>query len=826
MAVLLPAMLAGCTRDFSLPGDASFLPELERVDPPAAYAGQTLVVEGRNLSEEQDPWLAYVGGKSRIVVDPSGRATTIVPEDVRDGPLEAVNVYGTSPPFFFDPEEKIGFDYLGLGRPRRGLVAQTFAATHNPSRLVVAAKTTTPALYIESRLVGSTTRLALDPREFGTSDTPQCGGDGRFFTIGSDPWIVRPAEIVAESNCSERFDAPAGYILVDARSSTEQTLVLAHGAQGLVVFDFDPQRTADPLRGPIASVSGSVTDWVVVGSGHLFVYDSQATGGCTVDYYDLSSPGGAPAPTCVVAPDCATDDETCIAGVEVRSLEGILLDGLPYVFVGTERGVVALFAAAAGANDAGAIASARIGVASPITSLRVDAEAADDVGGVRGTVVATIPQAHLVVGLNLLGKMMVPPESLQVDWSTEHVDAPAVLSNVSIEEDPADPMGPPLHTVWVGSRTSNRLVELVTRGRTQGRPRRYVALPAALGIDAPFPRRAMVRLESGGRRWIAMPEVRSGALVFVDTADPRNVLGWTLPHDGDTAPEVLGLFPAPSPTDAPLWVLLDTGLWALGGLEISPDEGHVDVQDFYPAVPLADVASGDIEVLAAIPETETRSAFLVRASDEPKILRIDGMGATEVQAFPETKPTGTVQPMLFEPYKGTLVTVAALEDSQSVAAALWPEDRSAPFELEVASPCEAPCLPVGATGAEGRLWIAWGWNPDGVGVGPVEAGEDWLGGLVAYDLATGEVVGRWAAPFEAGDLVLGATPRGLDLVWSASGDGADWLHLLTLPRDPADLPVDRFGVRLPGITIGLAFDASGERAFVALDGEKALAVVE
>lgn len=172
---VLVLALAGCSRDLALPSPPTS-PVVDAFSPPAAYAGQLVRVAGSHF--DADPaanTVNFAHASVRGLRFEGAELVVRVPADAGDGKITVANRDGTS------GSSADSFDYLGLGEPRRGQVVSSAPLLHHPRRIhSVYYKT-----FIESELYGTRDGNLTGLVGYGT-DTR--GPDPYVSTTASVPW--------------------------------------------------------------------------------------------------------------------------------------------------------------------------------------------------------------------------------------------------------------------------------------------------------------------------------------------------------------------------------------------------------------------------------------------------------------------------------------------------------------------------------------------------------------------------------------------------------------------------------------------------------------
>jgi hypothetical protein len=170
LAAIACAALAACSFDLELPALPTS-PTVSKFLPGAAYAGELIRLTGTQF--DPDPGANTVNfalASARALRFDGGALVVRVPADAGSGTITVTSRSGTSAP------TADSFTYRGLGEPRRGQVISSTPILHHPRRIhSVYYKT-----FIESQLYGT--------RQ--TFDAPQWGLVGyRTDTRGPDPFV-------------------------------------------------------------------------------------------------------------------------------------------------------------------------------------------------------------------------------------------------------------------------------------------------------------------------------------------------------------------------------------------------------------------------------------------------------------------------------------------------------------------------------------------------------------------------------------------------------------------------------------------------------------
>ncbi len=801
----------GCARDFDLPGASSSQPRLTHVEPAAGYAGQTLRVEGTGIAPEVDPWLLFVGGKSRITFDAEGRAEALVPPDIQDGPLGVMTREGVGPPFFFDEAGEQGFDYLGFGTLRRGILARRAASSLKPRRLVA----TPSALYLHSEVAGGVLWAPLEGRAPGYDFGLPCGGGATVAAADGEVYIVRPEALTHAGSCDAGDPAPAGYVMVDAAAVGPDLLVLAkeddtrgRGEDSMTsyaFFSFDPDLgTFQPRSGSI--LGSRVEEFMALeAAGRLYALariasdDLKDEATCAVQLSSWEDPGDPPVSECISPSDCdPRDGGPCPPPPDMVTTVTLARDpragGEVFVILGTTEGT--LHAIPAGNHSA--MRSTATGVDTPIGSLQV----LEDAGGSALQVVATLPDQGLVVGMDFDPDAM-PGWSFR--WSQVSGTQPTLLSN---------PVASGLGTsLWVADAHTRLVTEILPS--EGGRTRRVAALSVRLGTDTLLLPTAMATVRSQGQLWVATVEQTYGGIAFFDPRDPQVSQTWV--DTSSPGEELAALWSHPTLENA-LYALRSDGLW-LGHFEIDPyDVALVSAEVVSP--PPEGPASDPEPIAAVIDESGWVAVAWAPTPDSLRLVRREGPSPIDL-SLPQRPPEQTSSKkrhpiddlVLVAGDRSHLVVVLAPEKASEMDVAIVPAGADSAAFTTVACPEGATCGAVaGGAFVDGRLYLAFGMDDD----------EDpWSGLLMAVDLDTGarEV---WRANLPRETYLAGSTPGGQHLVWTDTR----WVGLLERPRTSDGLARLSFGVDLGDLVTGITFHPSGERAYLSLRGQHGFAVIE
>lgn len=174
VATLLALGLAGC-RDLALPSPPTS-PTRPAFQPASAFAGQLLRITADHLDPDATAnTVSFAYASARGIRFEGADLVVRVPADAGDGSITVANREGTSEP------SSSAFDYLGFGQPRRGQIVSEAPILHHPRRLHSLYYRT----FIESQLYGTRDGNLAGLVGYGT-DTR--GPDPYVSTSASAPW--------------------------------------------------------------------------------------------------------------------------------------------------------------------------------------------------------------------------------------------------------------------------------------------------------------------------------------------------------------------------------------------------------------------------------------------------------------------------------------------------------------------------------------------------------------------------------------------------------------------------------------------------------------
>jgi hypothetical protein len=789
--LVLLALLSGCSRDLALPSPPTS-PALTGFSPTAAYAGQLVRVTGTHF--DADPagnTVNFAHGSVRGIRFDGEELVARVPADAGDGAITVANRDGTSEP------SATPFDYLGLGQPRRGQVVSSAPILHHPRRVHSVYYST----FLESPLYGSRDGTSVGLVGYGSGSK---GPDPFVSATAAAPWrnlLVYTVDDATGTNVTivdevdgtwktVRLEGVKPWRIVPVRGPTlaqDQLVSFQKNAaleETMAVWNLDGLRAATPITAPIEegviSLATPEGTWIVAEiTGPVDTGDGRIAA--------VASVVGAGSALGIALIDFRGRPDQFFLPPSGRTIEASTsdryFDGLAAGVRGTGRSSALAFAldgGRVGYFDLDWLAdpappSSNVEVRGTYSAAPVKGLAISSLNVVTGQVlvIATKPEDDLVLGIDFSVALN------SVLWGLPTAGAARLTVDHYLSS-----------VVWVANDRDNEVqVVNAATGRQVGRISFDVA-PTSIGASTGLAFSPADPLDFATTDELYLFAGNPAGVLIHPLGFGQQSCAWRPP-----AATALVRDPA------------SRVVWGASAGSASTDPMEI-----------ANLSGVQPALVAATPPGQPMAAAFAGGSF---VVGHDG-GLT---AFAGTTATGTWAPTLADPaYPPVWYSLGAAPTGELFAAGSW--DLVDRVQLWLPADITSTGAPL-AGWSPGFDYVDWAaWLEDGLWVQHTDYAT-WTVSRLALSgssLVEEEKVTP-VEPFGLVGMLIGPTPNGRALVaWENRFGGGSALRLFS--ADPATAFAETMYVALEGTVVGVAFDSSGEHAFVVTRGPDRIVTID